>query len=284
MILSTIISKLKKTNPWIIFFVILILLLSISFLDYITGEEITFSYFYLIPISISIFFSNLKIGILTSILAAFSRLFIYFAWGTEFSSYFVLTVRFLVRLSYYLIHSILLYKFLVLYKQFKELAIVDPLTKISNRHMLEIFLDREIQKSLRTNLPIAIAYFDLDNFKSINDNFGHSTGDKLLKLIGHRITHIIRPNDLFARWGGDEFALVLPETDLNNTKLVVERIQKELTNLFKEKQWEIITLSIGVILFKKFNLTKNEMIKKADELMYKVKKSGKNNIAYFIYQ
>lgn len=151
---------------------------------------------------------------------------------------------------------------------------MDPLTNISNwRGFSEVF-NHELLRAKRALQPLTLIYFDLDNFKKLNDTYGHSTGDYLLKMVAEKTTHLIRSSDLFARLGGDEFALLLPETDYNKASSIIERIFITLHKDIAAKDWPV-TISLGAMTFYDFDLSMDEMITEVDNLMYSVKKAGK---------
>jgi len=277
-----IIEHYRNKNRLIIFAINIITVFILGFIDFYNGHEIIFSIFYLIIISLSVIFTNITLSIIISLLAAFVGLSVDLSYSQQYTSVIYPIINNTFRLFYYIVHTVLLSKLLYLYQKSRELSLIDPLTKINNSRSFQIQFQNEIDKSNRTKLPLTLVYFDIDNFKFINDNYGHSTGDILLQKITSRILKIIRPMDVFARLGGDEFALLLPETDIENAKPAVKRIQSEVLNIAINNKWPI-TLSIGVVIFKENTLMIDEMIKIADELMYLVKKESKNNIKYKIY-
>jgi diguanylate cyclase (GGDEF)-like protein len=163
----------------------------------------------------------------------------------------------------------------------KALARTDYLTDLANRRNFFEAADAEINRSSRNKLPFTMAYIDSDNFKSINDNFGHATGDRVLKIIAMGIKKNIRKMDTAARIGGDEFAVLLPETNSEAAKHAMDKIYMLLSEAMKGLAFPI-TFSVGVVTFMNPPKDADEMIKITDELMYSVKAMGKNNIKYEI--
>ncbi len=272
----------RNKNRFVIFSINLFLVFLLGFIDFYTGHELVFEIFFLIIISLSILLTNMTFGIIIVILSAFAGLLVDISYTEKYTSVMYPIMNNTFKLCYYIVHAILLSKLLYLYQQANDLSLIDPLTNINNSRSFQIQLEHEIDKSNRTKLPISLVYFDIDNFKFINDNYGHSTGDVLLQTVASRIIKLIRPMDIIARLGGDEFALLLPETDLENAKPVVERLKDEVLDIANKNKWPI-TLSIGVVIFKETTLKFDDMIKHADELMYQVKNEGKNNIKFKIY-
>jgi diguanylate cyclase (GGDEF)-like protein len=165
----------------------------------------------------------------------------------------------------------------------KNLARKDMLTGAANRRLFFELAEVEIRRSRRYKHPFTLAYIDLDNFKKVNDTQGHNAGDNVLKVVVETIRKNIREIDLISRLSGDEFVILLPETNLSQAKVVIERTQKGLLFAMQKNSWPV-TFSIGVITFEKVPSTADEMVKVADNLMYEVKKSGKNNIRYDVWQ
>ena len=137
----------------------------------------------------------------------------------------------------------------------------------------------EINRSVRYKRPFTIAFIDVDNFKTINDTFGHTTGDTVLRIIAMNIKAHVRKTDIVARVGGDEFVVLLPETNAQNAPIVISNMQRELLKGMNENGWSI-TFSIGVLTLSTPQLSVDEMVGRADQLMYRVKNGGKNNIQY----
>jgi diguanylate cyclase (GGDEF)-like protein len=137
----------------------------------------------------------------------------------------------------------------------------------------------EIDRLERYQHPFTLAYIDLDNFKALNDQSGHLTGDKALRATVSFIRSHMRRTDVIARLGGDEFALLLPETNEELARIAVSKIQNGLLEEMQRNNWPI-TLSIGVLTCRVPPPSTDVLIKMADELMYSVKRQRKNGINY----
>ena len=120
---------------------------------------------------------------------------------------------------------------------------------------------------------------DIDNFKLVNDNFGHDVGDYVLKTLAKIITNSIRETDIFARWGREEFVVLLPNTNLNEASKIAQKVRKNIEN-YKFDKVEKTTISLGVSEYKK-NETLENLIKKCDIALYKAKENGKNRVEVF---
>jgi diguanylate cyclase (GGDEF)-like protein/PAS domain S-box-containing protein len=160
----------------------------------------------------------------------------------------------------------------------RRLARVDPLTGLANRRAFYEGAELERKRALRHSRPLSVAYVDLDNFKQINDRMGHEVGDQLLIQIGSILQNTLRAEDLAARMGGDEFAILLPENDYESARTAVYKTHRMLTDMAKDKKWPV-TFSIGMVTFSVPPESVEEIVRVADDLMYSVKHNGKNSIA-----
>jgi diguanylate cyclase (GGDEF)-like protein len=137
----------------------------------------------------------------------------------------------------------------------------------------------ELQRAKRYGGRLALAYIDCDNFKTINDTFGHETGDNVLRLVGETMNLSTRSTDLACRLGGDEFAILLTDASENDSEDVLKKLLERLLTAMKVNNWPV-TFSIGGVFFPKPPDTVESMIKAGDELMYEIKKSEKNRIEF----
>ena len=163
------------------------------------------------------------------------------------------------------------------YKQLDHLARTDPLTNLSNRRDMLEKLEYEKHRSKRSKSPFVLIMADIDDFKYINDNYGHDAGDYVLVKLSNLMRNIIRKQDIIARWGGEEFLLFLPETDIFGGKILAEKIRKHIINTrfeFKGKKVPV-SVTFGVSEYNN-NLTLDDCITKADKALYEGKKKGKN--------
>lgn len=162
----------------------------------------------------------------------------------------------------------------------QELAIRDPLTKIYNRNKIIEFIDYEIQKSKRYFTNFSLMMIDIDDFKNINDTFGHNFGDVVLVEFTKIISKTVRKIDLIGRWGGEEFLIVLPQTNLKNSIKVAERLKNNFEKHIVTHNGISIPLntsSFGITEYKK-NDTLNSLMERVDLSLYNSKKNGKNKI------
>ncbi len=161
----------------------------------------------------------------------------------------------------------------------RELARIDPLTGAANRRLFYELVEHELACARRLGRPIAIVYIDFDNFKLVNDHFGHAVGDQILCGFVTCAKSHLRETDLVARLGGDEFALIMVNLNIESTEKIISRIQKDTLEKMQANNWPI-TLSIGVLTCQSPAASAETLTKIADNLMYDVKRAGKNAIKY----
>lgn len=164
-------------------------------------------------------------------------------------------------------------------RKYQRFATTDALTGLHNRGWLDDTFDREIKRSERDELPLALIMIDVDDFKKYNDDYGHLSGDRVLITVADAIRSPLRPNDLVARFGGEEFAVLLPETTLDNARIIAERLRENVSRsdpgMLDGKQLPNVTISMGIAARRpKYSL--DMMIAAADVAMYHAKRNGKN--------
>ncbi len=160
-------------------------------------------------------------------------------------------------------------------EKLKKLATYDSLTGLYNRYMIEEFLEKEIEKSKRHNVPLSVIMCDIDNFKQINDQYGHLFGDKVLKEVASLMKNNIRKSDALGRWGGEEFVIIAPYTDKHGALSLAEKIRKLIEEL--KVDGIDITISCGLGEFR-YSEVKKDFLKRVDEALYLAKKKGKNRV------
>lgn len=164
-------------------------------------------------------------------------------------------------------------------EEMSELVREDQLTGSLNRRGLDDAYEREVARATRRKTPLCVALLDLDDFKRLNDTYGHTAGDGALIHLVRVIKDTLRTMDVIARFGGEEFLIVLPETELDEAVQTVTRIQRELTKqiFMHDNQKLLITFSAGVAL-RRGDEAQTDLIKRADEALYEAKRAGKNRV------
>lgn len=170
---------------------------------------------------------------------------------------------------------------LKLQETLKIQSIHDPLTGLFNRRYLEEFLNRETYRAIRLEKPIGIIMIDVDHFKKLNDEFGHSAGDLILKKLGEFLKQNVRDDDIACRYGGEELIMILPGSSLEITERRAEEIRQEVKRLCVEYNGILlssITISLGVACFPEHGKTGEEVIRAADTALYQAKNEGRNRV------
>lgn len=167
--------------------------------------------------------------------------------------------------------------------ELEKLAFFDPLTNLPNRRYFRDHLERELVAARGSELFVAIALVDLDNFKRVNDSLGHDAGDILLSVLADRLKQRLNKHDIVARMGGDEFYVVLKDLhDIAILESITKRISDALSQPIRIKNHFVeITASIGIAIYPNNAETSEELIRNADIALYKAKEEGKNRVAYF---
>ena len=259
-----------------------VLIAGVGLLDYLTGDDIAFSLFYLIPIGLLTWLVGQPAGMAAAIASAV-------VWvGTDVAAekaYLPISVyawNTFIVLGFFVIVVLLLFALKKALEHERELAQTDSLTGAMNRRFFFELLQMEIDRSQRYGHPFTIAYIDIDNFKEVNDRFGHVMGDSVLSQVVEWARRHIRKTDLVARLGGDEFAILLPETSQESAQIILTKIQSEILTGTKSSNWPV-TISIGVLTCVSAPPGTQEVIGMVDDLMYSVKHTGKNAIKFSIF-
>ena len=273
-------SMLQQRSVTQINLISLVFVALISLIDAQVGYEIAVSIFFLIPIAISTWYAGKFSGLCFCIIAAAIWLFVDNVLSAHpYSNPVAPYWNTIVRLGFFLITSNLLHQLRQHLIIETKLSRTDSLTQLLNRRGFTEQVEQLLGIAARHGRPVVIAYIDLDNFKKINDELGHSEGDHVLHVVGKIITHSLRTTDIAGRMGGDEFAIVLPETDEAGAKSVFDLFRNNLLEAAQKHHWPI-GLSIGVVAFSTPSASLDEAIRIADSLMFQVKSSGKNGILF----
>jgi diguanylate cyclase (GGDEF)-like protein len=157
---------------------------------------------------------------------------------------------------------------------------MDPLTGEYNRRAFFDLAQREMDRYVRSRQPLSAIMIDIDNFKQINDTFGHAVGDQILRMLTLRCRASIRETDIFGRYGGDEFVLVLPDTDITIAAQIANRIRDAvIDNVWQSERGEVpISISLGVTQAREQHRVLEDLLADADLALYQAKSHGRNRV------
>jgi len=275
-------AKLEKKKWLYVVFFDIALIMAIGTLDYLTGYEFAFSIFYVLPIAIATWVLGKRYGIAFSVASALVWLWADVAGGNVYSHPTIPIWNTIIRLSFFVVIASLLVSLKSSLENEKKMARIDFLTGAANSRFFYDLLEREVLRLQRYGHPFTLVYMDIDNFKMVNDQFGHQAGDQLLREVVNYTRENLRKIDMTARLGGDEFAILLPETDSEAAQVVLAKLRDRLLEHVERNSWPV-TFSIGALTCRAAPPGVDELIKMADDLMYSVKQNGKNGIQHFTY-
>lgn len=251
-------------------------LLLLAVIDYSTSIDVSFAIFYLIPVMIVAWCLPMGASVLMCLLAAATSEAISELVGGGYSSAWVYVWAPGTKFLIFLLVSFLLHELRVTYRELHVLSSTDALTGVSNRGSFIQSLEVEISRHRRSGLPLALAYIDLDNFKQANDTFGHQKGDDALKAVAETLLASLRRSDIVGRIGGDEFAVLMPETQAEDALVALSAARGKTLHAMAALGLQV-TFSAGVVSAKNI-ANADRLIQHADALMYEVKKDGRNGI------
>lgn len=274
-------EKLQRIPKFLLFSAGIATLSIVGFVDYITGTELSILVFYLVPIFFITYLIGKKEGLLTVLVSTI-------IWATAdqlgshvythpFYFYWNVTVRLIFFATGYFFATVK-----TSLDVEKSLSRTDDLTEIANRRHFITQAEIVLARCNQHRTPFTLAYIDIDNFKLVNDTFGHHVGDIVLMNTAKTMISHIRKTDCVSRLGGDEFAVLLPECNAGQAREIIKSLQRGLMNVVKKHNWPI-SFSIGVVTFINSPGSVDEMIKIVDHLMYTVKNNGKNGVRHELY-
>ncbi|WP_455379876.1 diguanylate cyclase [Acidihalobacter prosperus] len=164
----------------------------------------------------------------------------------------------------------------------QRLANTDNLTEIGNRRY---FLDTAggiLSRASDQNQVLSVLLFDIDHFKKVNDTMGHLIGDQVLKCVARTVSSLLRKNDIFARYGGEEYVALLPESRASEAVIIAERIRKHISEMCQVRDYKPITISIGIAEFPNNAQSLKDLLSCADRALYKAKRQGRNRTVQFL--
>lgn len=273
----SVLESLGKRPPGTVLGAGLTAVVVIAAADYATGEELAFSVFYLVPIIAAAWAGPAVVASVVAVTAGLAFPVADMLAGDETVAAWVPVWNFAVRTGTYLVVAALTRALRRALEHERDLARVDPLTGALNARSFFELAEREVARSLRTGGPVTVVYLDLDGFKSVNDTHGHSAGDAVLKDVAQALRTGMRPTDVIGRVGGDEFALLLPDTDAPGATNPLNRVRASVRTIADRTGYGI-SVSVGAATFARPPQDVNALLRVADELMYEAKKEGRDRI------
>ena len=255
----------------------LLLTLVVGYIDFITGIEIRIFPLYFLPITLAAWSGGKQGAVTFSILSTCLWALCMYAGGRIYSHNYIWLINFFTQGSVFLIVSLLVARLHDALKQEKLLSRTDALTLLNNARAFHESAETLTHFCHRKKQPVVVAYIDLDNFKQVNDTHGHKAGDCVLQAAADVFRTALRQSDIAARLGGDEFIVYLPDTTAEDGQTALQKLHNQLINQTLLKQYNV-TASIGAIAYQITPAELKLIIQTADQLMYDVKKSGKNKV------
>jgi len=273
-------SWLDRQPIWLVLNLSLAGVLCIGAIDYLSGYEISISLFYLGPVALAAWHIGRKAGLAIALASCISWYIADQATGRSYSNQLIPVWNALVRFGFFAITGTLLATLRASYHQQRHLASTDTLTGLLVRRAFQDRLTHDLAMARRQGTPLSLCYIDIDDFKAVNDRFGHAVGDQLLLTFGNVLKESVRETDTVARLGGDEFVTILPDTDSRGVQVAIANIREQLNTALQEKGFKA-SCSIGVVTFSDPRIATPELaLSAADKLMYQVKRSGKGSVNF----
>jgi diguanylate cyclase (GGDEF)-like protein len=166
-----------------------------------------------------------------------------------------------------------------LYQDLRAAALQDFLTKLYNRRATQQHLDQQFSLFQRHQIPCSLILLDIDYFKAVNDDYGHEMGDKVLQAIANTLKAQLRKADVIGRWGGEEFLVVLPNTQIQQASSVAEKLREAIEQLSVDGLF--CTISLGAKMLDKHDVSIDEAVKRTDHALYEAKHHGRNRVVIY---
>lgn len=256
-----------------------VLIFVVFTLDFITGAEIAFSIFYLAPVSLLAWHRGLRAACVGAVICTAAWLLADVLNLHVYSNPSIQYWNALVRGGFFFVVAIILVQLRNAVDEEQRLARTDTLTGAANsRSFLEIAA-AEVARQHRYHHPLSIAFLDCDNFKEVNDEYGHVAGDELLRRIASTIQRELRKVDVVARLGGDEFAVLLPESGERAAAIAMAKVSAALKTALADYA---VTFSVGIVTYCEPPQDVEALIHSADRAMYDAKNAGKNTSRHYV--
>ncbi|HEX7004303.1 MAG TPA: GGDEF domain-containing protein [Trueperaceae bacterium] len=266
----------KRAHPLVLLLIVLLVPL-IAFIDYLTGPELGSSLFYTIPIVVMARIASRFAAWATLVLAALGWMTVDVLTTPSYTGILIPLWNTLTRVAFFTLALVVVRNTQQELRSARIMALSDPLTGLPNRQYLLIMLGAARARLERYGSPLTLAFMDVDDFKPVNDRHGHLAGDKLLQEIATVLVEEVRDTDTVARIGGDEFLILLPDAPAPTASQILERVRNALAKI-RLPEGSAVSFSIGACTFLEAGESIEAMLRRADEQMYRVKRSGKDAV------
>ena len=268
-----------QAPPWIMAVVVVACVAAFTIADWLSGAEVATSLGYMLPVSIAAW----SLGRVPAAITATSCAMLWLGVDIKVQGSALDTTNELINLTVLFVALMLFGQLLAALRdrldQEHRLAHTDSLTAIHNRRAFRSAAEREIERCRRYGQPFTVAYLDLDNFKSVNDRFGHARGDDLLRQVAQTLRRGLRRLDMAARLGGDEFAVLMPGTDELGATIALGRLVRSLRQLRPARALGV-GFSVGSLTVLEPPETVDALVARADRLMYEVKHGSRGSVRH----
>ena len=271
--LSALTTYLDHAHIAVLYGIALILIVFAAAADVWTGPNIQWSIFYLPPVAMLAWHRNWSAARLAAIVAGLAALFVEMTTAGAYEPRATQLWNAAVEAGVFLFVGFLLGQLRGLLREEHQMARTDELTGVANNRSFLEYASLELARQRRYYHPLSLAFLDCDNFKRVNDFYGHAKGDELLRRVALTITQTLREVDVVARMGGDEFAILLPESDQKAAAYVIRKLRNALKPVGEHYG---VAFSMGIVTYLQPADSVDQMLKAADKVMYEVKRQGKN--------
>jgi diguanylate cyclase (GGDEF)-like protein len=278
--LSGLTHFLENTSAVVLYGIAAVLLLIAAAADELTGPRILWLIFYLPPIAMLAWYRNWPAARLAAITAGVAGLAVDVYSSGAAAPTPTQWWNAGVHTGVFLFVGFLLGQLRMALREEQQVARTDDLTGVANNRSFLEFATLELARQRRYYHPLSIAFLDCDNFKRVNDFYGHAKGDELLRRIALTITQTLREVDVVARLGGDEFGILLPESNQKAAAYVVRKLRNALKPIGEQYG---VTFSMGIVTYLQPADSVDQMLHAADKVMYDVKRAGKNSARHKVF-
>jgi diguanylate cyclase (GGDEF)-like protein len=271
-------ARVRGLPDLLLLAVALVVIAALCVLQVTEGTRISIAEFFLVPVAaVGWFAGSLVYGVAAALIATAAAAGVTLYVDPRTALTHVLAAA-AARLILYLVVLVALRAMRRLQAEHEREALIDPVTRTANARGFRARAAGELERSRRYPRPLSLLYVDIDDFKAVNDRFGHEAGDKVLGDVGHALRCTVRTVDTVGRLGGDEFAVLMPEASAVAASVAAERFRSELTRL-TTPDGQAVRCSIGVATFARPPGSVTELMQAADQLMYAAKAGGKDRVA-----